>query len=625
MQTSLSTSDTDLLQKFEGLRSLNDVADMLEVPPATLRFHLYVKAPASAYTVFHIPKRSGGIREIAAPCTPLKILQQKLAHVLLLAYRPKPVVHSYLPTRSIVSNARVHQGKNLVMNIDLEDFFPSITFPRVRGMLIGRPYFLPSGPATVLAQICCFGGRLPQGAPTSPIVSNMLCAQMDAQLTQLAKRSRCYYTRYADDITFSTNLFHFPSVVMQLDLDGAPSVGEEIAQIVQDNGFALNLGKFKVRQNKQRQEVTGLTTNQFPNVRRTYVRRVRGMLHAWRKYGLNQAQSAFWQQHDRKARNPWHPHPDFRQVVLGRIAYIGMVKGKDDAVYQNLLERFRDLAPDLVHDPVRLPSPYHGPRAHARVFTEGKTDCKHLKAAFAAFQNQGVYQDLRLTFVEPRLQPSKGGKKAEKGGDTEVMEQCRHWAKEFHGDPCIFVFDRDNPPIVKEASQPGHLYKDWDNTNVYSFALPVPRHRRGNQDISVELLYQDSDLKRYDGHGRRLYTNDEFNKHSGRHLDRTKQLWCQERNKLQRATTTVIDTGVFDANDTNVAMSKSDFAQNVLDGAVGFENLDFSGFRLTFDAIASIVAASIRKHKPSGVTAEQGRPTGRLHRFMAWLRHLGTR
>lgn len=145
------------------------------------------------------------------------------------------------------------------------------------------PYHVPHEAATVLAQICCFKNQLPQGAPTSPVVSNMICSKLDSQLQALAKEHRCVYTRYADDITFSTSLKSFPRAVAHVVRTKS---GEEIElvsilrSIIEANGFVVNPEKLRLRAANQSQTVTGLTVNRIVNVRRRFIRELRAMLHA---------------------------------------------------------------------------------------------------------------------------------------------------------------------------------------------------------------------------------------------------------------------------------------------------------------------------------------------------------
>ncbi|MFM7372884.1 MAG: reverse transcriptase domain-containing protein, partial [Sphaerospermopsis kisseleviana] len=109
----------------------------------------------------------------------------------------------------MVTNAKNHCNKKFVLNLDIKDFFPTITQQRIRGVMMSPPYNLPSQIATTISHICCYEGKLPQGAPTSPIISNIVCAKLDSELRLLAKQNKCFYTRYADDITFSTIVKNF--------------------------------------------------------------------------------------------------------------------------------------------------------------------------------------------------------------------------------------------------------------------------------------------------------------------------------------------------------------------------------------------------------------------------------
>ena len=205
----LTDSDSELRRKFLALRSRSDVAALLQVTEQDLIYLLY--RPRPRYRVFKMPKRAGGKREISSPVGSLGILQRKLNQVLQAVYRPRRAAHGFARGRSIRTNAAVHAGRRVILNLDLEDFFPTIHFGRVRGMLEAPPYGLPRAAAQVLAQICTADRVLRQGAPTSPVVSNMICAKLDSELGRLAQGGRCFYTRYADDITFSTSRSVFPN------------------------------------------------------------------------------------------------------------------------------------------------------------------------------------------------------------------------------------------------------------------------------------------------------------------------------------------------------------------------------------------------------------------------------
>ncbi len=347
LKPKLDKSCDELREKFYRLKSARGLAALLEVPYGTLVYHLYVTSSEKRYFTFQISKKSGGERTISTPAKSLKIIQKKLNQVLRCVYQPKPSVHGFARNKSIVTNAKAHIGKRHVLNIDLKDFFPSINFGRVRGMFMAIPYGLNPEVATVLAQICCHNNYLPQGAPTSPIISNMICAKLDSQLQQLAKKYRCTYTRYADDITFSSTRDVFPEEIASiLMIDHSPKVilGKSLYLIIKENNFEINETKLRIQSEKEHQEVTGITVNQFPNLDRQYIRQIRAMLHAWSKFGIEAASSEFIEKYSsKKYQESLENEIYFKQVLRGRIEFLGMVRKKDDAIYIKFLSRFIEL------------------------------------------------------------------------------------------------------------------------------------------------------------------------------------------------------------------------------------------------------------------------------------------
>ena len=573
----LKADAAELVEKFNALSEPRDVASLLEIHYSLLIYHIYGSPEQKRYEKFLIPKKSGGFREIYAPVTALKIIQRKLNTVLQHVYEPKPSAHGFIRGRNIVTNATPHAGKKYVLNVDLKDFFPTINFGRVRGMFAAFPYNLNLNVATVLAQICCFNGALPQGAPTSPIISNMLCAKMDSQLQRLAKKTRCTYTRYADDITFSTSMPVFPASLAEVDSLGQVRVGKELERATRENGFQINQRKVRLQKKEnQRQEVTGLTTNKFPNVNRTYIRQIRAMLHAWRKYGLDAAEAEYLARYNTKHRNPQAKPPSFERVLHGKIEFLGMVRGHDDPIYLKYRKQLEDLVPKLKKKtPARSKTTEQPPVPF--IATEGKTDWMHFKAAFASLQAVGNFKDLKIQFREAESDMGSG----------ELVKFCRQVAKKPNYNPTICIFDRDEDRIKREMTEPGFPHKTWGN-NVYSLALPIPDHRKDEDELSVELYYRDEDIKRSDEHGRRLYLSTEFNPKTSRHIDNP-TLNCTLLGKIQKGRTSIIDHNVFNEVDENVALSKSDFATYVLENSEGFRDMDFSGFKFLFEVILSIL------------------------------------
>lgn len=192
-----------------------------------------------------------------APIKPIKDLQRQLAVFLEKFYEPPPHVHGFIQGRSPLSNARWHQNKTWMLKADIEDFFPSIHFGRVRGVFMAFPFHYPPAVATLLAQLCCHQKQLPQGAPTSPIITNYICRALDTQLAQLARTERCHYTRYADDLCFSTNRKTFPATLASIE-SGRSRLGEAVVAIIRANGFNANAQKTRLIQKTRRVDQGGL-------------------------------------------------------------------------------------------------------------------------------------------------------------------------------------------------------------------------------------------------------------------------------------------------------------------------------------------------------------------------------
>ncbi len=344
MSTKLSISEEEMRSQFYALGGMEDVAKLLDVKKNNLVYHLYKYPIARKYVTFTLSKKSGGTRTIKAPISSIKIIQKKLNQVLLAVYKQRNPVHGYVRKRNIVSNARRHVNERWVLNIDLEDFFPTISFQRIRGMLINRPYRIGESAGTIIAQLCCDDGNLPQGAPTSPIISNMICSKLDNELNSLAENNHCTYTRYSDDLTFSTNMQEFPKEIARLDKDGKTVVGTGINRVISDNWFSINSDKVKLRRYDMRQEVTGLTVNKKVNVRRRYAKQVRAMLHHWERHGLGSAQNEYNARiMIHKHRKPGKVAPNYKDVLHGKLCFLKDVIGENNSVFIRYHKQFQRL------------------------------------------------------------------------------------------------------------------------------------------------------------------------------------------------------------------------------------------------------------------------------------------
>jgi RNA-directed DNA polymerase len=345
---SISDSTAEL---FSLLKTRSDIADLLNVTDKNLRHLIYVLLPkGSLYRIFEIKKKSGGIRKIISPNPRLKEIQNRLLNVLSAIYSPKYSAHGFIKNRSICSNAKLHIRKDYVLNIDLEDFFPSINFGRVRGMFLAEPYKCTKEVATVLAQICCHNNELPQGSPISPIISNMICARLDSHLSRLARKYHCNYSRYADDITLSLKNHSFPhEIAKTVKSDGKIKyeLGNSLLNTIKNNGFKVNPRKTRLQKSNEKQVVTGLITNKKLNVPREFIRNVRAMLYNWEKEGIRICQQKFERHYLIVNRHDSKPKL-FKEMVRGKIDFIGTVRGKDDAIYLKLLQQLSKLDDSLL-------------------------------------------------------------------------------------------------------------------------------------------------------------------------------------------------------------------------------------------------------------------------------------
>lgn len=346
------------VDEAEGLRlpdgravvTARDAAEYLGVSFGKLTFALYRAPDELRYRAFEIPKRTGGMRQIYAPHGIIRECQEKLAPVLQELHAAHPAAHGFIKERSILSNASLHTGQRYVLNIDLENFFPSINFGRVRGLFMAAPFKLGPAAAAVFAQLCTHRNGLPQGAPTSPPLSNFMSAQLDRSLTRLARENGVRYSRYADDITFSTNQGNFPPAIAVTSRgeDGGEGVrtSEALERAVIASGFAINHRKVRLQKRDQRQSVTGLNVNDKANVARKRIRRIRAMLYAWEKFGLDAAAVDHYLRHRGMLNLPANYDRAYRNVVYGQLAFVKMVRGGDDPLFLNLCSKVLALDPN---------------------------------------------------------------------------------------------------------------------------------------------------------------------------------------------------------------------------------------------------------------------------------------
>lgn len=360
---------------MKNIKTRNDFAKFIGVKLQTLTYLLYIKKIDNCYNTLEIPKKNGDTRTICVPNKNLKKVQKKLYNKLSTYYDEiktqnnftSKISHGFEKNRSIVTNAEVHKNKRYVVNLDLLDFFPSINFGRVRSYFIKNNYFeINDDIATILAQLTCYKGTLPQGAPTSPLIANMICNIMDIRILKIAKKYRLDYTRYADDLTFSTNNKYF--------LNDYDKFLEDIKNIIHRSGFELNSKKTRLLFSNSRQEVTGLVVNKKISVPKEYYKNTRAMAHSLYKNGyfliddevgtIEQLEGRFsfinqinLYNIDNKKKNMWHlnsKEKQYQKFMIYKTFYANekpliITEGKTDVLYiKAVLKKYYKYFPNLI-------------------------------------------------------------------------------------------------------------------------------------------------------------------------------------------------------------------------------------------------------------------------------------
>lgn len=399
---------------LRSCKNSHDLALLLGFTPKLLSYTLYSSSIHLKYKTFDIDKKNGGKRTILAPNKDLKKIQKALANllnncfniieierlnstsfkkcILSHGFRPKLIIDT--PTSNtnrkplrketlclgIYSNAYKHKNKKAVLNIDLKDFFNTITFNRIVGYFCKNEHFLlDKKVAIIIAQIATFRdsstkeGYLPQGSPCSPIISNLIGGILDNRLNDLSKRYNCTYSRYADDLTFSTNISIFPSELYDTEND---SIGKKLSKIIKDSWFEINTSKTRLTFEKNRQEVTGLVVNRKVNISANYYRYTRSMVH---NYCIN---SIF-------SKSNFHNKPQIQNIsaLTGIVNYIFNIK-KNGYVKSHCFREFEKL--DSI-EKFYVNFHFHKEFIHNTlpyIICEGITDPLHLKNAFINLHDQ---------------------------------------------------------------------------------------------------------------------------------------------------------------------------------------------------------------------------------------------
>jgi RNA-directed DNA polymerase len=305
------------------------------------RFEEIINAPT--YRQHVIRKKSGGTRQIFEPGRSLKAIQKRLNYFLQGYYLwVKPaevhgfVVHpQYLGTYcNIVANAKPHTRKKQVLNIDLKDFFPSITAKQVKAVFTSPLFGFNEQVATALTLLTTYKGSLPVGAPTSPVISNFVCGSLDDDLIKFSKANQLSFTRYADDLTFSS------------DDDISFDILLDIINLIRKNHFAINEKKIRKRSAHRRQTVTGLTVNKKVNVDRKLLKKIRAMLH---DLTTNSIDAATARHFSLQEGFDLGYREKFILRLKGYINFVGQVRGKQDALYLRYKHMYEGIVDLAVH------------------------------------------------------------------------------------------------------------------------------------------------------------------------------------------------------------------------------------------------------------------------------------
>ena len=265
-------------------------------------------SPKHFYRSFTIKKSNGKNRQIDEPLPDLKKVQRWILDEILSRLSISPYAKAFVKGRNLKHNARFHRGQNVLVTLDIKDFFPSIKIIDVYNIFIGFGY--RKNIAFFLANLCCLDDILPQGAPTSPYLSNLKMRNFDKKISAFCNKNKWRYTRYADDLTFSGDI----NVKYLLKI---------VNNCVFENGFRLNSEKTRIAKKNARQEVTGIVVNHHMQIMKTDRKLIRQQIYYIKKFGL-ESHLDYLQEH--RANYIFH--------LLGRINFALFINPKDASMME---------------------------------------------------------------------------------------------------------------------------------------------------------------------------------------------------------------------------------------------------------------------------------------------------
>ncbi|MFY1049490.1 reverse transcriptase domain-containing protein [Apilactobacillus sp. 1-1-2] len=369
---------------LKDLKTVEDLSIYLGVSVGLINFVVYVEGVDSFYEEFSLPKKSGGDRVISCPKGPLKKLQKRLQEKLSHEYNDRygsfNVSQAFIKKRNIMSNAKVHRNKKFILNLDIEDFFDEFNFGRVYGYLQkSNDFKMNKQLSVILSKIFTYKNKLPQGSPSSPVLTNFIFRIVDFKILKLSKKYKLDYTRYADDMTFSTNDSNFESIYINFV--------DELRDLLHRQGFKINEKKTRLQFSSSKQEVTGLIVNKKINVSRKYYRDTRAQAYNMYKDGYYFIDGEGYSKLNK---------------LEGRFSFINQVKRYNYLIDLRKYAKMSDDYSDFIESMTKYRHyPYiggfdeqyrkflffkyfiHGPRPI--ILVEGKTDIRYIKAAMMKY------------------------------------------------------------------------------------------------------------------------------------------------------------------------------------------------------------------------------------------------
>lgn len=539
------------------------------------------------YIIETIPKRSGGYRTLYKPNPDLLKIQKILSSLLSAHYTPPNSVSGAKKgsKKGVRENALMHIGASHVLKIDIKDFYPSIKKYRIKGLLLSIFAGKDADFYSLLVEIISHEGILPQGSPASPVIANMIMFRLDNRLHNISRSYKLNYSRYADDITISSNKRSIPAVLAfcQVDSNSHKEItvlGKRLSKIFEDNGFEINDKKLRLIKYHQRIEITGVVVNEKPNLRTGYVKQVRTMIktlessdtldQGYRKlYILNYSKPI-----DKVSQSDMIY---IKHHLFGRMNYIRHVKGNNDRTYRTLAGRLSSVDKDFVFTESDLD--LSNITIHLRV--EGSTDKRHIETALFSMKRKGLFLNLNVAISEP---------KEGKGAETLYSDMESDKRRNLNSDRLnVYLFDGDFKKAAESIkSKPKQKNRADKNTkgddfksiapHIYSMILPDT----DGLPSCIEMLYGMNQIKTLKTpEGRRLFFRSEFDDKTGWHKSEDVVL----TNRSDDQSSIIVDTHVYNKDRSPASINKGAFSYLVVKSP---EDIDFSGFIPIFSNLEKI-------------------------------------